>query len=280
MMHDPPLIALQGVTKIYPGAGAGVTALIDISLSVQRGELVVITGASGSGKTTLLNVLGCLDRPSAGQLLIAGADIGSLSRDALARLRGERIGFVFQQSHLIRHMTALENVLLPFILAGCRSDRQRALAMLEAVGLAHRIHHRPAELSGGEQQRVAIARALVREPSIILADEPTGSLDRKTGIEIIDLLTNVVGVGPQRAVVIVTHQPELVTVARRCLHLVDGRLIAVPRDRVRRQDEIAEGGSNAVQNQAYRTSGRDTEHRSLPIAGLDPAGIADRRSDR
>lgn len=218
-----PLIRLQAVTKIYQGAGAGVTALKDVSLDLYRGELVVITGASGSGKTTLLNILGCLDRPSAGRLLIDGADTGALAHDALARLRGERIGFVFQQGHLIRHLTALENVLLPLKLAGRQPDQRQGLALLETFGLGHRARHRPPELSGGEQQRVAIARALVRQPGILLADEPTGSLDRRQGMEIIDLLTRTIGAGPERGVVIVTHQPELVRVRHRLIALVDGK---------------------------------------------------------
>lgn len=223
-MNSCPLIELQRVTKIYNGAGSGVTALIDLSFCIQPGERIVITGASGSGKTTLLNLLGCLDRPSAGRLFIEGEDTSMMSHDALARLRGERLGFVFQHSHLIRQMTALENVLLPLTLAGCRSDDHYGLAMLDAVGLASRAQHYPAQLSGGERQRVALARALIREPRIILADEPTGSLDRRTGTEIIELLTMLAGDESERAVVIVTHQPELLSSSYRQLHLVDGQL--------------------------------------------------------
>lgn len=223
-MNQVPLIEAQEITKIYPAPGSGVVAIAQLSFCILPGELVVITGASGAGKTTLLNVLGCLDRPNAGRLFIEGIDTGSLSRNELARLRGERIGFVFQQSHLIRQMTALENVLLPFTLAECRSDRKCGLAMLDAVGMAHRAHHRPAQLSGGEQQRVAIARALVRQPNIILADEPTGNLDRQSGAEIVKLLIGLTGDARGRAVVIVTHQPELVVMPHRRLRLVDGRL--------------------------------------------------------
>jgi putative ABC transport system ATP-binding protein len=159
-----------------------------------------------------------------GKLLISGVDTATLSRDQLARLRGERIGFVFQHSHLIRHMSALENVLFPLILAGLPADRGKGIAMLELVGLAHRADHNPAELSGGEQQRVAIARALVRDPDIILADEPTGNLDRRSGADIITLLSDLAGGPQERAVVIVTHQPELVSAAQRRLQLVDGKL--------------------------------------------------------
>jgi ABC-type lipoprotein export system ATPase subunit len=219
-----PLIDAQEITRIYPGPGAGVVALARLSFCALRGDLIVISGVSGSGKTTLLNIIGCLDRPSVGKLLISGVDTATLSRDQLARLRGERIGFVFQHSHLIRHMSALENVLFPLILAGLPADRGKGIAMLELVGLAHRADHNPAELSGGEQQRVAIARALVRDPDIILADEPTGNLDRRSGADIITLLSDLAGGPQERAVVIVTHQPELVSAAQRRLQLVDGKL--------------------------------------------------------
>lgn len=218
------LIEAQQVSKIYANGGTAVSVLERVSFRVWPEELVVITGMSGSGKTTLLNILGCLDRPSAGRLLLEGTDTDSLTRDELARLRGERIGFVFQHSHLLRHLTALENILLPFTLAGYHSESRRGLDLLEAVGLAHRAHHKPAELSGGEQQRVAIARALVRDPGIILADEPTGNLDQKTGSEILNLLAGAVGGKWERSVVIVTHQPEMIPVPARQLHITDGVL--------------------------------------------------------
>ncbi|MGH9929721.1 MAG: ABC transporter ATP-binding protein [Pyrinomonadaceae bacterium] len=219
-----PLIEAKDICKIYDGTGSRVSVLNQVSLIVERGELVVVTGISGSGKSTLLNILGCLDRPSAGKLILDGLDTETLTRDQLAILRGERIGFVFQQSHLVRHMTALENVLFPFTLGECRIDKKRGLEVLDAVGLNERAHHRPSELSGGEQQRVAIARALVRQPDIVLADEPTGSLDRKTGTEIAELLTGLVEGKRQRSVIIVTHQPELIAGPRRQVVLADGRL--------------------------------------------------------
>jgi putative ABC transport system ATP-binding protein len=219
-----PIIEAREITKIYSGTGPGVVAVSTLSFCVAPGELVVITGASGSGKTTLLNVIGCLDRPSAGRVFVKGVDTSDLSRDQLARLRGEQIGFVFQHGHLIRHMTALENVLLPFTLAGLPADEKRGLTMLEAVGLSRRCSHKPPELSGGEEQRVALARALVRDPGIILADEPTGNLDRRAGSDIISLLTALTGSPDDRAVVIVTHQPELISRAHRRLDLVDGKL--------------------------------------------------------
>ena len=187
-----PMIEADRLSKIYAHGSSSVSVLERVSFRVWPNELVVISGASGSGKTTLLNILGCLDRPSAGRLLLEGTNTDSLTRDELARLRGDRIGFVFQSSHLLRHLTALENVLLPLTLNGQRIEERRGLELLEAVGLTHRAHHKPAELSGGEQQRVAIARALVRDPGIILADEPTGNLDQKNGSETIELLTGMI----------------------------------------------------------------------------------------
>jgi putative ABC transport system ATP-binding protein len=222
--RSEPLIDAREITKIYSGPGSGVIALARLSFRVMKGELVVISGASGSGKTTLLNVIGCLDRPSVGRLFIGGVDTATLGRDELARLRGERIGFVFQNSHLLHHMTALENVLFPLILAGLPVDEAKAMELLEAVGLGHRSDHKPAELSGGEQQRVAIARALIRDPGIILADEATGNLDRRAGSSVITLLTELAGGARERAVVIVTHQPELVSAPHIKLQLVDGKL--------------------------------------------------------
>jgi ABC-type lipoprotein export system ATPase subunit len=219
-----PLVEAQGLVKVFNGAGPGVAVLKGVNFSAERGELVILTGISGSGKTTLLNLLGCLDRPSGGRVLIDGLDTGSLTSDQLATLRGERIGFVFQHSHLLKHLNALENTLLPFTLANCAPEQSRGMEMLEAVGLAHRAHHRPAELSGGERQRVAIARALVREPDLILADEPTGNLDRQTGTDIAELLAGLVGRDAGRSVVIVTHQPELLVGPARQVRLVDGWL--------------------------------------------------------
>ena len=233
-----PMIEADRLSKIYAHGSSSVSVLERVSFRVWPNELVVISGASGSGKTTLLNILGCLDRPSAGRLLLEGTNTDSLTRDELARLRGDRIGFVFQSSHLLRHLTALENVLLPLTLNGQRIEERRGLKLLEAVGLTHRAHHKPAELSGGEQQRVAIARALVRDPGIILADEPTGNLDQKNGSETIELLTGMIG--RNRSVVIVTHQPEMILVPARHFEIIDGVLherrsvgfgqLLVPRD--------------------------------------------------
>jgi ABC-type lipoprotein export system ATPase subunit len=216
------MIEAQQLSKIYSRGGNPVSVLERVSLKVWPNELVVISGASGSGKTTLLNILGCLDRPSAGRLLLEGTNTDSFTRDELARLRGERIGFVFQHSHLLRQLSALENILLPLTLNGQRREDRRALELLEVVGLTHRAHHKPSELSGGEQQRVAIARALIRDPGIILADEPTGNLDQKNGSQTFELLTGMVG--RNRSVVIVTHQPEMIVAPARHFEITDGVL--------------------------------------------------------
>lgn len=221
---EPAVLEVQEITKVYSAATSGTTALSRLSLRIARGELVVITGVSGSGKTTLLNLLGLLDLPTAGRVLIDGIDTRLLDKDQLASLRGKRVGFVFQQHHLIQHMTALENVLLPFTIGACPVDVERGRAMLAAVGLDKHTLHRPADLSGGEQQRVAIARALVRNPDLVLADEPTGNLDQNTAAGVINLLTGFVHNESKRAMVIVTHQPALVSNNTRHLELVDGKL--------------------------------------------------------
>ncbi len=217
-------IRAENISKIYSQAGVGRLALSDASLCIDAGELVVITGASGSGKTTLLNILGCLDTPSSGRLTIGERDTNALTSNELAQLRAKHIGFVFQQSHLLSHMTALENVTLPFILSGNVVNEARAKSLLAALGLEQQMRQWPSQLSGGEQQRVAIARALIQQPDIILADEPTGNLDRKTGLEIILLLVGFVNSVQKCTVVIVTHQPELIDKPQRRFELVDGRL--------------------------------------------------------
>lgn len=220
-------IRAENISKIYSQTGVNRLVLSDISLDIHAGELTVITGASGSGKTTLLNILGCLDTPSSGRLIIAEQDTNALTSNGLAQLRAKHIGFVFQQSHLLSRMTVLDNVVLPFILSGNRINEERAKSLLSELGLAQQMRQYPSQLSGGEQQRVAIARALVQQPDIILADEPTGNLDRKTGIEIIQLLAGFVNSLQKCTVVIVTHQPELIDQPQRRLELVDGRLMNV-----------------------------------------------------
>jgi len=219
-----PVIRLEGVHKVYANGKLEVHALRGVDLVVRRGEFVAIMGPSGSGKTTLLEILGCLSRPSSGQYWLAGNPADAIDPDALARLRGCEIGFVFQSFNLLPRLSAVENVELPLLYAGCarRERRQRALAALERVGLGHRYRHLPTELSGGERQRVAIARALVNRPALVLADEPTGNLDSATGEEILSLLREVHAEG--NTLVVVTHDSGIGRGAERTLSIRDGRI--------------------------------------------------------
>ena len=217
------MIRLAGITKVYPmGADVTVTALAGIDLSIDEHEFVAVMGPSGSGKSTLMNIVGCLDRPSAGTYELAGADVSRMSDHELARVRNERVGFIFQTFNLLPRMTALRNVELPMIYAGVRrrDRRWRATEALERVGLGDRVRHRPTELSGGQRQRVAIARALVNYPSIVFADEPTGNLDSATGREILQLLTDLNLSGA--TIILVTHDPDVAAYSRRVIHLRDG----------------------------------------------------------
>jgi len=222
------VIELKQVEKIYGGVGGaqGVPALRGVDLSIPAGELVAIVGPSGSGKSTLLNLMGALDRPSSGRVIIHGSDLAGLDDDALTLLRRDRIGFVFQFFNLIPTLTALENVMLPALLAGGRPSgeiRDRASSALAQVGLAARAAHTPRTLSGGEMQRVAIARALVLDPPLVLADEPTGNLDSRTGK---DVLAFLIGARTEkRTVVLVTHDPRVAERADRVLTMRDGRLV-------------------------------------------------------
>jgi len=222
-----PLIRLQDIRKIYTIDEMKVEALRGISISIERGEYIALMGPSGSGKTTLMNTLGCLDRPTDGSYLLDGQEVVTMSRDARARLRNRNIGFVFQNFNLLARTSALENVELPLLYARGVSARQRhgrASAVLDRVGLADRMDHHPGQLSGGQQQRVAIARALVNEPSILMADEPTGNLDSRTGKEVIGLLDDLNAEGGI-TVILVTHDQNIARNAKRILVLRDGLIV-------------------------------------------------------
>jgi putative ABC transport system ATP-binding protein len=219
------IVALHRVWKTYRLGTVAVHALRDVSLAVREGDLVAIMGASGSGKSTLMNVMGCLDPPDRGHYLFDGTDVGGLADSQLAGLRNHRIGFVFQGFNLIPRTRALENVELPLVYGGVgrRERRRRAAETLTQVGLADRMHHQPTELSGGEQQRVAIARALVTNPTMLLADEPTGALDSRTTQSVLRLFCEINAQG--RTVVIITHEADVAAYAKRIVHLRDGMVV-------------------------------------------------------
>ncbi len=219
------MITLDRVTKVY-NSGRGVTALRDASLQVDAGEYVAVMGPSGSGKSTLMNILGCLDRPTSGTYTLDGTNVGAISDDALARIRNETIGFVFQTFNLLPRCTALRNVELPLVYRGISSveRRQRGHDMLAQVGLGDRAGHRPNQLSGGQQQRVAIARALVGKPAFLLADEPTGNLDSRSGQEIMSIFGRLNSQG--MTIVLVTHDERIAKHTRRVVRLLDGRIVA------------------------------------------------------
>ncbi|MEZ5289308.1 MAG: ABC transporter ATP-binding protein [Vicinamibacterales bacterium] len=223
------MIALREVSKTVESGGAPLTILHPLSLDVPDGQCLAIIGPSGSGKSTLLGLIAGLDAPTSGQILIDGVDITRLDEDALARLRGEKIGFVFQFFHLVPSLTALENIQVPMEIAGRRDARERAQALLDEVGLHDRGHHYPSQLSGGEQQRVAIARALANDPPLILADEPTGNLDSSNGRHILDLLLKVRH-SRRVTLVLVTHDLSVAAVADERLVLRDGRPVVEPHE--------------------------------------------------
>ncbi len=220
------MIELSGVSKRVSSGAGSLTILHPLDLTIESGRVVAITGPSGSGKSTLLGLLAGLDSPSAGSVILDGVDITALDEDALARLRGIRIGFVFQFFHLLPSLTALENVAVPMEIARVPRAIARAKGLLDEVGLSDRGHHYPSQLSGGEQQRVAIARALANNPPILLADEPTGNLDSATGRSVIDLLLDV-NRTRKTTLVLVTHDPELAAVADVAIALRDGRVVRV-----------------------------------------------------
>lgn len=220
------LIELRNVYKIYSeGLESEVRALDGVSLEIERGEFVAIVGQSGSGKSTMMNVLGCLDIPTRGDYFLNGTDVRELTDKELSRIRNKEIGFIFQQYNLIQDLTVLENVELPLVYQGVSADdrREMALAALERVGLAERVKHRPAQMSGGQQQRVAIARAIAANPSIVMADEPTGALDSRTGLEVLAFLQKLNREGT--TVILITHDNGIAATARRCVRLTDGRIV-------------------------------------------------------
>ncbi|HLJ73936.1 MAG TPA: ABC transporter ATP-binding protein [Thermoanaerobaculia bacterium] len=223
------LIQLENITKTYDSGENAVQALRGVDVAIQQGEFVSIIGPSGSGKSTIMHILGCLDSPTEGKYWLDGEDVATLTPRALARIRNQKIGFVFQTFNLLPRATILKNVELPLLYAGISRDerRDRAMKALERVGLGTRWKHRPNELSGGQRQRVAIARALVNNPSLILADEPTGNLDQKTGAEIIDIFENLAG---DETIILVTHDPAIADRTGRRIRIVDGRVVSGDND--------------------------------------------------
>jgi putative ABC transport system ATP-binding protein len=225
-MAAEPIIRLDRVSRTYEMGRLAVHALSDISLTVGDGEFLAIVGPSGSGKSTMMNIIGCLDRPSSGQYVLAGTPVAQLDDDGLARVRSRTIGFVFQSYNLLPRTSALDNVMTPLLYQNVsRRDRTaRAKAALERLGLGDRFDHEPSELSGGQQQRVAIARALVTNPALLLADEPTGNLDSASGLEVMAVLRELNATG--RTIVLITHDPDVASGASRQIHLHDGRIAA------------------------------------------------------
>ncbi|MDR1157483.1 MAG: ABC transporter ATP-binding protein [Oscillospiraceae bacterium] len=220
------MIILEDIYKIYNTGENEVRAVDGISLTIQKGEYVAIVGQSGSGKSTLMNIIGCLDVPTAGSYLLDGEDVGALSDNKLADIRNRRLGFVFQQYNLIAKLNVLENVELPLQYGGysARRRREKAEEALAHVGLQDRLHHLPSQLSGGQQQRVSIARALVGDPSVILADEPTGALDSRTGLEVLQFLRDLNMQG--NTIVLITHDSKIASMARRVVGISDGKVVS------------------------------------------------------
>lgn len=224
-MTPRPLIELSGVTKVYTTGEVETVALRGIDLTIAEGDFVAIMGPSGSGKSTLMNIIGCLDTPTSGTYYLAGEDVSTLPSDRLAAIRNKRIGFVFQQFNLLPRTTALENVVMPLLYSGKSLDFARARALLERFGLGRDLGKMPNQLSGGQQQRVAIARALINDPDIILADEPTGSLDTQSGAEIMETLAALNAEG--KTVILITHEEYIARYSERIVRIRDGRILSI-----------------------------------------------------
>jgi putative ABC transport system ATP-binding protein len=223
--ETPAIIRLEHIYKLYGAGDTEVKALDDVNLTIERGEYCAIMGPSGSGKSTAMNIIGCLDRPTSGHYALDGVDVAQLTDQELAHIRNVKIGFVFQQFHLLSQLTALENVMLPMIYAGVstKERRQKAMEALEHMGLGSRVQNKPNQLSGGQQQRVAIARAIVNRPVVLLADEPTGALDSRTSQEVMDIFSELNEGGI--TVVMVTHEPDIARRSRRVIWFLDGQVL-------------------------------------------------------
>ncbi len=244
MQPVEPIIRLDGIEKRYDlGGEAEVRALRGVDLIVNPGSYVAIMGPSGSGKSTMLNLIGCLDRPTAGRYCLGGTDVSRMPDDELSEARGRRIGFIFQSYNLIAQLTVIENIQVPLLYQGkdLRAYQDHCLKLADIVGLRDRLHHRPNQLSGGQQQRVAIARSLVNDPLLILADEPTGNLDSRTGQEVLDLITTLNAQG--KTIVLVTHDDRVAARAHRVIHMRDG---LIEREVVNRPDATGNGQSTAA----------------------------------
>lgn len=218
------IIEMRDINKYYQMGAESLHALNDVSLTVNRGDFLAILGPSGSGKSTLMNIIGCMDLPDSGEYLLDGVNIGGCSDNALTQIRNEKIGFIFQKYQLIPKYSVLENIALPLLVRGKSRKEADALCMeqIRLLGLEERLNHKPSELSGGQQQRVAIARALVGRPSILLADEPTGALDRATGREVLDIFVELNAMG--NTIIMITHDEKVAAYARRVVHIVDGKI--------------------------------------------------------
>jgi putative ABC transport system ATP-binding protein len=251
-MDSAPIIQLRGLTKIYLSGDVELRAVNGLDLEIQRGDFVAVMGASGSGKSTLMNLLGCLDEPSGGSYLLDGVAVAGLGRRKLARLRNQKLGFIFQSFNLLARTTALENVELPMFysrpLIPLHATRQRALQALEKVGLTARRHHHPNQLSGGQQQRIAIARALVNAPELLLADEPTGNLDTRTSIEIMGIFQQLNDAGI--TILMVTHELDIAAYCKRIVVMRDGQLISDTRNERRQLAQVQRAALDQAEQKA------------------------------